>query len=441
MGTEVAQKGEESRRPKLPALSGVRIFAAVHIYLFHVKQAHDAGLLTFGVLEALPGPLARLMGRGYISTGFFFELSGFLMAYAYLDPGGRLRCPAKQFWKGRFARLYPLYFLSLILLVPAPALLPFTAKHPTPLELAGGVSASLALVQAWFPPFALWWNAPAWALSAFAAFYAIFPLAGRLTTGMDRSRLLALALVLGFLSWLPPALYLVLNPYGDGWTVRSIDLGGTWLTVLRFHPLSWLPQFLAGVALGRWFGLGVDRGEITVRTPAAGAATFSAGDLVAVGILGFLALTPAIPYVPLRHGLLAPALLLVITDLARGRGLLARGLSAPIFARASEASFPLFALQMPAGLWFCVGFLSSSKGTTGQLLGMIAWTLGASALWAELVGRRGGSRRAKASGAGRIGPRSEGAQATPPRPIDAAGSSVGSPGWRRGLKVRNIDQE
>ncbi|QEH33327.1 Acyltransferase family protein [Aquisphaera giovannonii] len=372
-----------STRPKLPALSGVRIFAAVHIYLFHVKQAHDAGLLTFGIIERLPACLTRLMSRGYVSTGFFFELSGFLLAYAYLDGRGRLKMSAGRFWRGRLFRLYPLYLLSLVLLIPAPALLPFTARHATPLEIAGGVATSLTMVQAWFPPFALWWNAPAWALSAFAAFYAAFPLAGRLTLGMDRSRLLRLAGLMAFLAWLPPALYLTVDPYGDAWTVRSIDLGGTWLTVLRFHPLSWLPQFLAGVLLGRWFGLGIDREEIEVRTSAAAPRT-SAGDLVMLGMFAGLALVPGIPYVPLRHGLLAPALLVVIVDLARGRGLLAWGLSNHLFARASEASFPLFALQMPAGLWFCVFFVDSAKGSTGQLLGMISWTLGASMLWVGL---------------------------------------------------------
>ncbi len=40
-----------SRRPRCPALSGVRIFAALHIYVFHLKQAHDAGVLTFSALD------------------------------------------------------------------------------------------------------------------------------------------------------------------------------------------------------------------------------------------------------------------------------------------------------------------------------------------------------------------------------------------------------
>ncbi len=342
-------------------------------------------MLTFSVLSALPAPIANVISRGYISTGLFFELSGFLLAYAYLDSSGRLKTSDLAFWKSRFARVYPLYFLSLLLLVPAPALLPFTARHPTPLEVVGGATTSLTLTQAWFPSFALFWNAPAWALSAFAAFYAVFPAFGRWMANLGPRGLRRLVIVLAGVSWLPAMAYLLVNPAGDAWTATSIALGTVWLNALRFSPLTWLPQFLAGVALGRRFGLSVDRqGAQAVLRQRGG---FSRGDAVALGILGFLAFVPGVLYVPLRHGLLAPLMLLVIDDLARGRGLLARFLSWPGFGQLSEASFSLFALQMPAGIWFCVATLSSSSGTTAHLLGMIIWTLGLAVVWAAFVQR------------------------------------------------------
>jgi len=374
-----------AKRPRLEALAGVRIFAAVHIYLFHIKQAHDAGLLTFSALSALPAPIANLIGRGYISTGLFFELSGFLMAYAYLDSSGRLKTSDRAFWKSRFIRLYPLYFLSLLLLIPAPALLPFTARHPTPLEVVGGVTTSLTLTQAWFPAFALFWNAPAWALSAFASFYAVFPAFGRGMANLGPLGLRRLVIVLAAVSWLPALAYLLVDPAGDAWTATSITLGTSWLNALRFSPLTWLPQFLAGVALGRWFGLTVDRqgGQAVPRQHGG----ISGGDAVALGILVFLAFVPRVLYVPLRHGLLAPLMLVVIDDLARGRGWLARFLAWPGFGQLSEASFSLFALQMPAGIWFCVATLSSSSGTTAHLLAMIAWTIGLAVVWGAFVQR------------------------------------------------------
>lgn len=385
MSTPARAVSPAIRRPKLPALTGVRIFAALHIYLFHLKQAHDAGVLTFPVIGRLPAPVANLLGRGYISTGFFFQLSGFLLAYAYLDSSGRLKTSAWEFWRGRFLRLYPLYFLSLLLLVPAPALLPFTAKHPTPFEVAAGVTSSLTLTQAWFPSLALWWNAPAWALSAFAIFYLILPAFARATAGLGRRGLIALVIVLAASSWLPAGAYLALDPTGDAWDVTSITLGGPWLNALRFNPLTWLPPFLSGVALGRLFAGQVDLGVVTPGSQ--GRPRPSAGDAVTLGILLFLTLVPRVPYVPLRHGLLAPLTLFVIADLARGRGLLGRLIAWHGFGRLSEASFSLFALQMPAAVWFCIAVLSSPRGTTAQLLGMIAWTLLLSVVWAEAVQR------------------------------------------------------
>jgi peptidoglycan/LPS O-acetylase OafA/YrhL len=370
-------------RPRLPALTGVRIFAALHIYFFHLKQAHDAGVLQFPLFSQLSVPLTNLISRGFVSTGFFFQLSGFPLAYAYLKPTGLPQSSAVSFWKGRFIRLYPLYFLSLVLLAPAPALLPFTSKNPTPFELAIGASTSLALIQAWIPAYALWWNAPAWALSAFAAFYAIFPWFGRVISGLSERRLRRLVVALAILSWLPAGIYVVFDASGNAWKATSITLGGFWLNALRFNPLSWGPQFLAGVVLGRLFALRIDRDCMTVgRT-----SNFSAGDILAFALILVLAYVPRIPYVLLRHGMLAPFTLAVIADLGRGQGILGRLFSWRVFGRLSEASLPLFALQMPAGLWFCVAMLRSRHGTSTQLVGLVIWTIGLSMFWAEWVQR------------------------------------------------------
>ena len=83
-----------------------------------------------------------------------------------------------------------------------------------------------------------------------------------------------------------------------------------------------------------------------------------------------LALVPSIPYVLLRHGLLAPFTLVILGA-----------------ERAAEAGFGLFALQMPGGVWFAAMTLSSSKGTTAQLAAMIVATLLAAVLWTEFVQR------------------------------------------------------
>jgi peptidoglycan/LPS O-acetylase OafA/YrhL len=89
----------------------------------------------------------------------------------------------------------------------------------------------------------------------------------------------------------------------------------------------------------------------------------------------------------LRHGLLVPITLAILADLARGQGLIARGLTWRGLERASEASFGLFSLQMPAGVWFAIAVLRSAQGTTLQLTGMIVTTFVAAILWTEAVQR------------------------------------------------------
>ena len=315
------------------------------------------------------GTAGELGRPGACLDGPFLSTFGFLLAYAYLDSSGRPKTTDWTFWRGRFVRLYPLYFLSLLLLVPAPALLPFTAKHSTTAEVAGGVLSSLTLTQAWFPAFALWWNAPAWALSAFAAFYAIFPAFSRWTAGLGQRGLMGLVIALTLLSWVPAGALHASEPRGR-WLDRDLDharraladglAGSTGPAPEPGFPSFWRVSHwgeclaCGSIAARSSQGEGQDSG----RRPATP---------WRVGILCLLAFARQVPYVPLRHGLLAPFSLVVINDLAHGRGLLARFLSWRGFGRLSEASFSLFALQMPAGVWFCVATLSSATGTTAHL--------------------------------------------------------------------------
>jgi peptidoglycan/LPS O-acetylase OafA/YrhL len=379
------QQSADVKRPRLAVLDAVRLAAALHIYFFHLMQAHFAGLLTFESIDALPSFVTRFLARGFVSTGLFFQLSGLLLAYTYLGRDGRPKTDDTRFWKGRFVRLYPLYFVSLVLLIPAPALLPITAKPASAIETVGMVATNLTLIQAWFPQFAIAWNAPAWALSAFAAFYLIFPAFARSISGWHRRALLGLLGVMLAASWAPAVAYFAIDPAGDAWTATSITLGGFWLNVLRFDPLVWMPQFLSGVVLGRLVNLEVDGGQ--GRDEELAHPRWAVGDLVAVSLVLILAFGDGIPYVALRHGLAAPLTLIVLADIARGRGILPRLFRWNGLSRLADASFGVFALQMPVGLYFAVATLKSSHGSVYHLMGIIATTLTVSILWTEFVQR------------------------------------------------------
>src|SRR6478752_7231975 len=92
------------RRDTLPALTGLRFVAALLVVLFHYQ------FLVPGLAQsAVPG--ARVIQAGFVGVSIFFVLSGFILAYTYLDPDGTMRSTVSAFWHARFARIYPAYAL------------------------------------------------------------------------------------------------------------------------------------------------------------------------------------------------------------------------------------------------------------------------------------------------------------------------------------------
>ena len=186
------------------------------------------------VSRPVPVFVRTFASNGYLAVSLFFLLSGFILAYSYDNKiaGGRNRA---SFWKARFARIYPVYLLSLILALPF---------QP---GLSRGVALPvLAMVQAWNPFRAELtgaWNYPAWSLSVEMLFYLCFPfLQVRLARG-SRGVLLAYAGVAALV-----ALLLRTPTLGLGNWDRSTIYG-------RFVPLAVLrfPEFVLGVALGNLF--------------------------------------------------------------------------------------------------------------------------------------------------------------------------------------------
>ena len=92
--------------PEIPALTGLRGVAAYSVLFAHA--------LNFADLNALP-----LTNLAYFSMSLFFTLSGFVIHYNYGKQFAIDGVPAASgsFLLARFARLYPLYFVGLILSV------------------------------------------------------------------------------------------------------------------------------------------------------------------------------------------------------------------------------------------------------------------------------------------------------------------------------------
>lgn len=101
-----------------------------------------------------------------IGPSYFYLLSGFVMIIAY---GNKSELNFIDFIKNRLARIYPVYFLSLLLIF-----LHYSLSGQ--MNNYNGLFLNLILLQSWIPGKAISFNAPGWSISVEFFFYFLFPL-------------------------------------------------------------------------------------------------------------------------------------------------------------------------------------------------------------------------------------------------------------------------
>ena len=266
------------RKPQLPALTGVRTLLAVNIMLFHFTPPHMKYLYP-------------VIDNSYVFVGFFFLLSGFILSYNYGDRAGQL--VKRDFWRARFARLYPIYLLSLVLFFTMLTAEWHARSHG---EFLAGVVLTPLLLQGWNPMLATFWNTVAWTLSCEAAFYFAFPWLIRLPWPKTPLRLIALLLGLWSVGLIPHALYLHFNP---DHLVGPADRysSGFWIRTLKYTPLAYTCTFLSGITLAKL----QDSLTLTTRQR-----TLIAGASLSAIALFFATAVSRVPYILMHGGFLVP---------------------------------------------------------------------------------------------------------------------------------------
>jgi peptidoglycan/LPS O-acetylase OafA/YrhL len=151
-------------------LTGIRGLAALAVVLYHLPSMGLNG-------PALYGPFATLVDTGWMGVDLFFILSGFVLSMVHQrDFAERLHwTDIKRFWQLRFARVYPLHFVLLLIygaIIGLQTMLVKPIDYPglTWLEFIG----ALFLAQIWMPIHSAF-NAPSWSISAEAVAYLSFP--------------------------------------------------------------------------------------------------------------------------------------------------------------------------------------------------------------------------------------------------------------------------
>lgn len=87
---------------RLDSLTGLRWWAAFAVFLFHVRN-----------VVRMPAPISDFVSFGNFGVAFFFILSGFVLTWSW-----RERVGVGTFYWRRFARIYPLHLVTLLIAIP-----------------------------------------------------------------------------------------------------------------------------------------------------------------------------------------------------------------------------------------------------------------------------------------------------------------------------------
>lgn len=155
---------------EIRALTGLRGALAVWVVLAHLWSP---AVPQFPRLVELAKPALG----GSLVVDCFFVLSGFVITYVYAE---RMRtfswAGARDFWRHRFARIYPVYALALALFITFIALSQGLSNPPIPSVVIEPTSILRNALFLHSLPDGIVINPPAWSLPGEVVAYALFPL-------------------------------------------------------------------------------------------------------------------------------------------------------------------------------------------------------------------------------------------------------------------------
>lgn len=326
----------KNQSPILP-LTSVRFFAAAYVVLHHCV-AWTTGFHT----STWAG---RFQRDGFVAVGFFFVLSGYILAHVYLNTDRVFQ--KRKFLISRFARIYPLLLVSLLLDVPQYVLRTLAGHGHYHVAIAiVRALPSAVLLQAWLGSRLLVLNAPSWSLSAEAFFYVLFPFLALHIWRRSRTRGISSILYLWLCAIGVPLLVTLLIPS----LFVQVDTSDIqWVVTL--NPLFRVFEFFAGVSL-----CSVQKTFAVGRTPElrsrAGYLAIGAGAVLFALTMAF---SNDVPYLAMSNGMLLPVFVLVIFGLVNIRGWLALALSHKWMVILGESSYAVYLLHSP--IWFYISHL------------------------------------------------------------------------------------
>jgi peptidoglycan/LPS O-acetylase OafA/YrhL len=318
------------------------------------------GMMVEHWADSLPLASASLVRGGYLAVQTFFILSGFVLARSYAK-GTWTRNDIWKYAAARFARIYPVYLVSLA--VVAPFIFQTMLRPGKSAATKAGLLLDYGLVlQGWKGGLGVGWNTPAWSLSCEFFFYLFFPF---LLIGLRKANRLTVAAAL---------VTALVTP------VLMAHSSVPW----QWKPVHHLADFAAGVAASRLFEFlqpAMTRRGQWLYLPA-----------LASGVA--LIIYPRVmdAYGDLNTGL-RPLNVAAMVGFALSGGPLARALSTAAAQYLGKISYSMYILHVPVlwwyGYWAVYGPLHMSPGAAAAVYLLLVAGLASLAFeWVEMPANR-----------------------------------------------------
>ncbi len=294
---------------RLEQLTFTRFLAAIIIVVFH-----------FGLtIPPFNHPSVSFLFSN-VGVSYFFVLSGFVMIIAYSKLGRTIK--PITYYKNRFARVYPVYLIALLLSI----FMMWLCNIPIPKD---ALAFNFVMLQSWIPPYPMLINRTGWTLSVEVLFYLSFPFLFNSIYSRYKVSIIAVWIVT---FWL---LSQMLSSYLQSiqWNLKHLPINHN---LLYYFPLMHLNQFL----IGNLFGL------LLLQTKDRFSRNLDWLVIILLAITAAL-LKYQIPNANYHNGFLALLFGGIILVIGLNNGMITSICNHKVFVFLGEVSFGIYILQIP----------------------------------------------------------------------------------------------
>jgi len=304
---------------RVTQIEALRVLAMAAIFFYHLWSVQPGGDQNpFGPI------LGDFLSQGYLGVVVFNAITGFVLTLPHADPGGKPALAFTDFFRRRFGRIVPQYYLSLALWT-----LVALVAGTMPLAALGACVAEKIFFVQTFDPARFFSLVPAlWWMGLLAQFYLVFPLVLRLFKAVGIGRATAACLLVCWGGW-----------YGLTLAARTSTAAALLDYMLYFNLPYRLPEFVLGMAFAQLWKRQAATGGLSAAWRI-GFPVLACGGLV----LSLLSKT-ALP-MPLAHILLTATCLGLAGTLFVWPAMARLG-AKPRIATAAAASYSFYLLHQP----------------------------------------------------------------------------------------------